>query len=77
MVTAEREGHRITRNSSFFKRVPFEFVSADDTDSDDEELLREDVNLETRLPVQQPVLQDHMWRVRNLPVCFNDYVIGI
>lgn len=76
MVIAEREGHGITRNSSFFNRVPFEFVSADDTDLDDEELLREDVNLEPRLPVQQPVLPDRPRRVRNPPVRFNDYIIG-
>ena len=41
-----------------------------------EELLREDVNLEPRLPVQQPVLPDRPRRVRNPPVRFNDYIIG-
>ena len=42
-ITAKREGHKITRNSSFYKEIPSDCVpptlSDEDTDIDDDELV--------------------------------------
>ena len=78
MMTAERHGKTVTRNSSFFKRSPAgpeEIRSSDEEDEDDEQLNQDPV---PQAPVPQAVPRmgmDRPARNRRVPARFDDFVM--
>ena len=71
MITAEKNGHSVTRNISFFKQVPVvPPVNQTEHDDDSDDELVPDQN--TRLPVAQA---NRPVRARNQPIRFRDYVM--
>ena len=87
-IMANRNGHTITRNSSFFKKVPSDIGDSIqiDSDSDDDDFINPVPNPNTNVRVHRqanhvPQPQDYNPPIRNLPprtkqkpIRFNDYV---
>lgn len=54
MLFAQREGHTITRNLTFFKRIPHKYISLAANSEDDEEEMHIDFKIPEATEQKQP-----------------------
>ena len=77
MVTAENENHKITRNSSFFKKIPEICDSRYDTQSEDANILDDNnlVSKDSAHNVDEPLRRSE--RIKTIPAYLKDYVLDV
>ena len=77
MVTAENENHKITRNSSFFKKIPEICDSRYDTQSEDANILDDNnlVSKDSADNVDEPPRRSE--RIKTIPAYLKDYVLDV